>query len=49
VGGSGVSSVYDVLSHIEGSLAGDALGEDGGLGDVKLQTNILVEDMLELR
>jgi hypothetical protein len=41
-------SLYDVVRHIEGSLVGDALGEDGGLGDVKLQASILLEDMLEL-
>ncbi len=41
-------SLYDLLRHIEGSLVGDALGEDGGLGDVKLQASILLEDMLEL-
>ena len=40
--------VYDILRHIKGSLVGDALGEDGGLGDVKLQASILLEDMLEL-
>jgi hypothetical protein len=35
--------LYDVLRHIKGSLVGDALGEDGGLGDVKLQASILLE------
>ena len=39
----------DVVRRIEGSLLGDALGEDGGLGDVKLQASILLKDMLELR
>ena len=29
-------SQNDVLRHIKGSLLGDALGEDGGLVDVKL-------------
>ena len=28
--------LYDVLRHVKGSLLGDALGEDGGLVDVKL-------------
>jgi hypothetical protein len=41
-------SSCDVLRRIKGSLLGDALGEDGGLGDVKLQASILFEDMLEL-
>ena len=36
-------SLYDVLRHIKGSLGSDALGEDGGLGDVKLQASILLE------
>jgi hypothetical protein len=40
-------SLYDVLRHIKGSLGSDALGEDGGLGDVEFQTSILLEDMLE--
>jgi len=40
--------LYDVLRRIKGSLLGDALGEDGGLGDVKLQASILLEDMPEL-
>ena len=38
----------DVLRRIKGSLLGDSLGEDGGLGDVKLQASILLADMLEL-
>ena len=38
----------DVLRRIKGSLLGDALGEDGGLGDVQLQASILLEDMPEL-
>jgi len=37
-----------LLRHIKGSLGSDALGEDGGLGDVELQASILLEDMLEL-
>jgi hypothetical protein len=36
----------DVVLHIEGCLMGDTLGEDGGLGDVKLQTSIFLEDTL---
>ena len=39
-------SLYDVLRHIEGRLVGDALGEDGNLGDVKLQASIFLEDTL---
>ncbi len=33
----------DVVHHIEHSLLGGALGEDRGLGDVKLQVSILIE------
>ncbi len=36
--------LYDVLRHIKGSLLGDALGEDGGLVDIKLQASIFLED-----
>jgi hypothetical protein len=32
--------LYDVLRHIKGSLLGDSLGEDGGLGDVKIQDRV---------
>ena len=32
----GGGCLYDVLRHIKGSLLGDALGEDGGLGNIKL-------------
>jgi hypothetical protein len=38
----------DVVRQIERSLMGGALGEDRGVGDVKLQAGILLEDMLEL-
>ena len=41
-GGAGVD---DVVRRIE-SLLGDELGEDGGLGDVKLQTSIFLKDAL---
>ena len=40
------SSPEDVLRHVKGSLLGDALGEDGGLVDVKLQASILLKDAL---
>ncbi len=43
-GGTGV----DVVRRIESSLLGDALGEDGGLGDVKLQASIFLKDTLYL-
>ena len=32
----------DVLRHIKGRLSGDTLGEDGGLGDVKLQVSVFL-------
>ena len=41
-------TLYDVLHHIKDSLVSDSLGEDGGLGDVDLQTNICLEDILEV-
>ena len=37
--------VDDVVRRIEGSLLGDALGEDGGLGDVKLQASIFLSQL----
>eukprot|EP00001_Collodictyon_triciliatum_P046946 08409_1 len=40
------SSLEDVLRHVKGSLLGDALGEDGGLVDVKLQASIFLKDAL---
>jgi hypothetical protein len=45
----GGGTLYDVLCHIEDSLVGVTLGEDGGLGDVKFQVSILIEDMIEIR
>jgi hypothetical protein len=35
-------SLYDVLCHIKDNLGSNTLGEDGGLGDVELQTSILL-------
>ena len=40
------SSLEDGLRHVKGSLLGDALGEDGGLVNVKLQASIFLEDSL---
>ena len=40
-----VGCVDDVLRRIQGSLLGDALGEDGGLGDVKLQASIFLSQL----
>ncbi len=37
------------MRYIERSLLRDALGEDGGLGDVEVKSSILLEDVLELR
>jgi hypothetical protein len=34
--------VDDVVRRIEDSLLGDALGEDGDLDDLKLQSSILL-------
>ena len=39
----------DVVRHIERSLLCDTLGEDGGLGDIKFKSRILLEDVVELR
>ena len=44
--GEGGAGVDDVVRHIENSLLGDALGEDRGLGDVKLQASIFLKDTL---
>jgi hypothetical protein len=38
----------NVVHHIEHSLLGGALGENRGLGDVKLQANVLKEYQFEL-
>jgi hypothetical protein len=40
--------VDDAVRYIEHSLLRDALGEDGGLGDVEVKSSILLEDVLEL-
>jgi hypothetical protein len=40
--------VDDAVRDIERSLLRDALGEDGGLGDVEVKSSMLLEDMLEL-
>ena len=41
-------SLYDLLRHITGSLLGDALGEDRGLANMKLQVSIFLEDAFQL-
>ena len=38
----------DVLYRIESSLLVDTLGEDGGLGDVKLQVSIFLKDTFQI-
>jgi hypothetical protein len=40
--------VNDAVHGIKRSLLCNALGEDGGLGDVEVKSSILIEDMLEL-
>ena len=44
--GEGGTGVDDVVCHIEIILLGDSLGEDRGLGDVKVQTIIFLKDTL---
>ena len=41
--------VDDGLHLIKQSVLGDTLEEGGGLGDVQLQTSIILEDTFELR
>ena len=43
------TGIDDVVRRIKRSLLGDTLGEDGGLGDVKFKSSILLQDVLELR
>ena len=43
-GGTGVDDVVDRIKHC---LLGETLGEDGGLGEVKVKSVIHLEDTLE--
>jgi hypothetical protein len=43
-----VSVIDDAVHDIKHSLLRNTLGEDGGLVDVEVKYNILLEDMFEL-